>query len=248
MSSFRILALCVLIVSLLTTACCGGSSSADEIAIEDTIRGYITTYNAGNLAQCLTYFTDYEDETEALASLSFMRGFLGEITLQSIDDLAISGETATATVTILIWGEPDTDQMHLRKENGVWKIVWWVQEPQSPSPIPPEVCLPGTGELAPELQGRVRVEHCLWLEEDGVLYGCYQVWHIGGEVVCPFLIVYAYDAAGQEIFLESWGGIVGQGGCIGCCDIHSGMEYGLHTTVTHYKIIVESSPPEYCIW
>jgi len=34
MNSFRILALYVLIIGLLTTACCGGSSSADEIAIK----------------------------------------------------------------------------------------------------------------------------------------------------------------------------------------------------------------------
>jgi len=233
----KLILLCLLIVGL-SMACGGGAANDERAAIEDTIRGYVRTFNAGDFTQCLTYFIDYGDEAEALASLSWMRGFLGEITLQGIDDIAISGETATALVTSLIWGEPDTDQMHFKKENGVWKIVW-AQDTSPPPSIPTEECLPGTVTVAPELQGIVQVEHCLWLEEDGEFYVWYQVWNIGAQTVCPYISLYAYDAGGQEYHLESLGGIVGPGSCMGCCD-GGGWPVGL-LTVTHYKIIVEST-------
>jgi hypothetical protein len=51
----------------LAMASCGGGSSREATAIEDTIRGYLTTFNAGDFTQCLTYFTGYEDEDDALA-------------------------------------------------------------------------------------------------------------------------------------------------------------------------------------
>lgn len=96
----------------------------EHSAIEDTIRGYVETYNAQDYAQCLTYFTDYGDEADALGALEFFRSLSGELEYRKIKDIAISGQTATATVVFVIGGEEATDQMQLKKVNGKWKIIW----------------------------------------------------------------------------------------------------------------------------
>ena len=96
----------------------------EHSAIEDTIRGYVETYNAQDYAQCLTYFTDYGDEADAVGALEFFRSLSGELEYRQIKDIAISGQIATATVVFVIGGEEATDQMQLKKVNGKWKIIW----------------------------------------------------------------------------------------------------------------------------
>jgi len=63
----RRLLVCMMVVGLLAMASCGGGSSREATAIEDTIRGYLAAYNAEEFGTCLTYFTGYEDEDDALA-------------------------------------------------------------------------------------------------------------------------------------------------------------------------------------
>jgi len=120
-----------MIVGLLSIVSCGGGKADDTAVIEDTIGGYVTTFNAEDFIQCLTYFTDYEDKEDALAFLSFMRSLSGKLELKKIEDIAISppavlrsGQTATASVTFTITGEESTDQMQLKKVDGLWKIIW----------------------------------------------------------------------------------------------------------------------------
>ena len=88
----RILLVCLLVVGLLLMASCGGGYSreaTDATAIEDTIRGYFTTFNAEDFDKCLTYFTDYEDKEDALAFLSFIRSLSVPLELREIKDIAI---------------------------------------------------------------------------------------------------------------------------------------------------------------
>jgi len=127
----RILLVCLLAIGLLVMASCGGGSSREATAIEDTIRGYVTTFNAGDFTRCLTYFTDYGDEGDALAFLSYMRSLSGPLELREVKDIAIfppavpgGGQTATANVTFTITGEESTTQIRLEKVNGHWKIIW----------------------------------------------------------------------------------------------------------------------------
>jgi hypothetical protein len=119
----RVLLIFILVLGL-STACGGESANGERVAIEDTIRGYVTTWNAQDFAQCLTYFTGYGDEEEALAALSYMRGLSGELELREIGDIAITNQTATATVVFTISGEEGTDELQLKKVDGHWKIVW----------------------------------------------------------------------------------------------------------------------------
>ena len=119
----RALLIFILVLGL-STACGRKAANSDHVAIENTIRGYVTTYNAQDYAQCLTYFTGYGDEEEALASLSRMRGLSGELELRKIGDIVITDQTARANVAFTILGEEGTDQILLKKADGHWKIVW----------------------------------------------------------------------------------------------------------------------------
>jgi hypothetical protein len=139
--------LTVLLTATLLMAC-GRDMSKDEAAtIEDTIRGYVVTFNAENFDKCLTYFTDYEDKEDALVFLSFIRSLSGPLELLEIKDIVIfppavpgSSHTATATVTFTITGEESTDQIQLKKVNDQWKIVWEQEQEgttEEPAATPP---------------------------------------------------------------------------------------------------------------
>ena len=124
----RILVVCMLVVWLLLMASCGDGTSraaTAATAIEDTIRGYVTTFNAGDFTQCLTYFTDHGDEGDALAFLSYMRSLSGPLELRETKDIACATpQIAIATVVFTIVGEESTDQIRLKKVDAKWKIIW----------------------------------------------------------------------------------------------------------------------------
>jgi hypothetical protein len=103
---------------------CGGSANGDKWAIEQTIRGYFSTYNACNYEECLTYFTDYGDKEDALSQLAAFRGLSGELTLVRIGGITIENSTATAEVIGTMHGQTDSQSMTLRREGGRWKILW----------------------------------------------------------------------------------------------------------------------------
>jgi len=123
----RILSVLVVVLAVLlavgTLVACGEGVN-DERAIEDTIEGYVETYNSQDFVQCLTYFSDYGNEADALAFLAYMRSISGELELVEVKDILISYTTASATVVFIIAGEESTDQMQLRQVNSKWKIVW----------------------------------------------------------------------------------------------------------------------------
>jgi hypothetical protein len=124
--------LAISIVAAMALAGCGGGDGDSEVAaIEDTIEGYVKTYNAGDFDQCLTYFTGYGDAEEARAFLSFMRNVSGELELRQVKETviappAVPGGSRTATVTVVfrVAGDDATDQMQLREVDGQWKLAW----------------------------------------------------------------------------------------------------------------------------
>ena len=126
----KVLVTCLILVALgMSCGGGGGESNGDSADIRDTIEGFYSAYNARQYGQCLTYFTDYGDETEALNQLTAVRQLTGEWTLKSIKNIQISGSTATAQVTATIGGETETDPMELKKVGGQWKLVWESTEP-----------------------------------------------------------------------------------------------------------------------
>ena len=137
--------------------------------------------------------------------------------------------------------------MQLKKADDRWKIVWAEEQPlrstptQEPPPYPPiqtEGCLPSSVEVAPELQGALNVEHCLWSEEDGQLWVAWRILNTEDRAVALTVELYVYAAEGQELLLESFGGSMeGPGSCLGYCDGGGSIAT---ITITHYRIVVSS--------
>ena len=120
----RFLIVLAMLAVLLSVAACSSGGTGDTEAIKDTIEGYVTAYNAGDFAKCLTYFTDFGEEDDALAFLSSLRDMSGELTLQEVKDISVSGQMATAKVVFTVGSEQGTDEMQLKKVQGQWRILW----------------------------------------------------------------------------------------------------------------------------
>ena len=241
------LASVMVLAALFSVSCSSGEENGDSAAIEGTIRGYVNTYNAEDFVQCLTYFTGYDDEEDARAFLSYMRNLSGEMELKKVKDVSVSTPTtATATVMFTMLGENSTDQMHMMKVGGEWKIVW---EEESPAPTPTpeptqyggirtEGCFPSTVEVEPALQGVVQVKHCLWAE-GGELYEAWSVLNTGDHMVVLSFEFYVYDAEGQESLLEYASNTeVQPGSYMADCSPCGAMA---PPSTTHYRIVVSSS-------
>lgn len=120
----------ILIIFLLATlsfVACGSSDvAADQAAIEKVIRGYVSSYNASNFDETLTYFTGFADRQDALSYLAFLRSQSGELTLVNFDPegIAVEGSTAKVPAEFRIMGEVGFQWIHLKKEEGNWKILW----------------------------------------------------------------------------------------------------------------------------
>ena len=101
-----------------------GCAKSDEQAVEDSIRGMIAAYNAEDYDKCMTYLDGVTDgeEAEIKAGLAMVHGFIGEITIDKIENVTVNGSTATAKVTFKMGEETDTSEMTLTKVDGKWKM------------------------------------------------------------------------------------------------------------------------------
>ena len=123
-----------LAIALVGCACDNGTEAADSAAIRDTIYGYVDAYNAEDYQLCLTYLTGWDpssSEDDQISLMQVARGTTGRMTIESIENISISGSTATATVTSS-WENPDAEgrttnapgvKVTLRKDGGTWKHV-----------------------------------------------------------------------------------------------------------------------------
>jgi hypothetical protein len=125
LSSIVIIPLMLLLLTLLFVSC-GGNTSQDKVAIEQVIRGYVSSYNASNFEDTLACFTGYDDYQDALAYLVFLRSLSGEITLVNFDaaSISVTGNTARVPVDFIIMNELSSQWINLEKVNGNWKILW----------------------------------------------------------------------------------------------------------------------------
>lgn len=223
--------------------------------LEDTVKGYLTAYNAEDFTTCLTYFTDYGDEEEALAFLSYMRNLSGPLEFRETKGIAIippvapgSGQTATVTVVFTIGGEEGTDQLQLKEVNGKWKIIWEQEATTGESAAIEDAgevaaILPGSVEIAPEFQGTLQVEHRLWMGEDGQLRVTYLVRNIGDPPTTHLVaICEIYNAEGELLIYLNPSGILGPGEGMGVRDLWNPQD---HTDIpiqsaAYYKIVVKS--------
>lgn len=116
------LATILLLLPALAINC--GSSGEDSKAIEDTIRGFVSSYNDSDFDKCMDYFTGFSEQEKIglTASLTSDRTTLGKIILTSIGKITIDGSTATAEVSSTQNTESSTDSLYLSKTDGKWKI------------------------------------------------------------------------------------------------------------------------------
>lgn len=135
--SKHLLALALVVALAVVLAGCGsetGPETGDTAAIRDTIYGYVDAYNAKDYQRCLSYLTGWRpsySEDDALSLIQVARESTGLMTVEKIEDITISGSTATAVVTSS-WENPDAhgkltnapgEVVNLNKDGGTWKQV-----------------------------------------------------------------------------------------------------------------------------
>jgi len=120
-----IVVLTVLLVAASLFVACGNSVN-DKAAIEDTIRGYVSTFNNYHFEKTLDYFTGYGNHDDAIAYLAYLRDLSGELILVNFtqDSIAITGNTARVPVEFIIMGEQSSQWLYLQKESDGWRILW----------------------------------------------------------------------------------------------------------------------------
>jgi hypothetical protein len=123
-----------LAVVLTGCACESGTTTGDSEAIRDTIYGFVDAYNGKDYQKCLSYLTGWDDSSSEEAQISLLemaRGFTGWMTVEKIENITISGSTATAIVTSS-WEYPDEDglytnapgvEVNLMKDGDTWKYL-----------------------------------------------------------------------------------------------------------------------------
>ena len=135
--SKHLLALALVVALAVVLVGCGsetGPETGDAAAVRDTIYGYVDAYNAKDYQRCLSYLTGWRpsySEDDALSLIQVARESTGLMTVEKIEDITISGSTATAVVTSS-WENPDADGkltnapgevVNLNKDGGTWKQV-----------------------------------------------------------------------------------------------------------------------------
>jgi PKD repeat protein len=116
------LAVVLMLLPALAMNCGNGNGNGDTAAIKSVIRDMWDAFNEGDYARCLSYSTNYGDADEQISEMTAIKIFTGNGTVKRIDNINISGSTATASVTLQVAGQTDTEEVELVKTDGGWKI------------------------------------------------------------------------------------------------------------------------------
>ena len=122
--SRRMLAIALIVV--FAALLVGGCSDTKEETIEYTIRDYFSAYNAEDWDMCLGHIDDTNNvgESAIQSVLQMARAATGEVTVDSVENITVSGTSATADVKITYGGQSETKEYPLVKKDGSWKISW----------------------------------------------------------------------------------------------------------------------------
>ena len=104
----------------------GGCSDTKEETIEYTIKDFYAAYNAQDWEVCLGHIDDTNNVGESTieSMLQMARAATGEVTVDSVTKINITGSTATADVKITSGGQSETKEYPLVKKDGNWKMSW----------------------------------------------------------------------------------------------------------------------------
>lgn len=131
------LALAVLMPVAVVLAGCGGTTDADSAAIESTIEGFYSAFNAQDWSKCAGYVDDSQNwgASTIRSALQMSYAVTGRVTVETITNIDISGSTATAEVGLTYGGESETMELPLTKKDGRWKISWQSAEVSRPTTV-----------------------------------------------------------------------------------------------------------------
>jgi hypothetical protein len=131
----HLLALALVVGLAVVLAGCSksGTETGDSAAITSTINGYVEAYNARDYQKCLSYLTGWDpasSEEDRISVVRLARGYSGQMTIEKIEEITITGSAATARVTSS-WENPDADgnltnapgeEVNLKKDGGTWRL------------------------------------------------------------------------------------------------------------------------------
>jgi len=105
-----------------------GCSDTQEETIEFTIRDYYSAYNAEDWDICLGHIDDTNNVGASViqSALQQSKAATGKVTVDRVENIDISGLSATADVTLSWAGNAggDTQKWTLVKKNGDWRISY----------------------------------------------------------------------------------------------------------------------------
>jgi hypothetical protein len=108
----------------------GGCSETQEETIENTTRDYYSAYNAEDWDMCLGHIYDTNNVGASViqSALQQSRAATGEVTVVRVENVSISGTSATADVTLSWAGNTagETQKGTFVKKGGVWKISYQI--------------------------------------------------------------------------------------------------------------------------
>jgi hypothetical protein len=101
-----------------------GSKKSEIPAVEASINGFADAYASEDYQTCVGYLTETTDSTRdtIIQQLSGFHQITPKIQMDSIDNVAVNGSTATADVTLTVLSKQATVKMTLSKSDGTWKF------------------------------------------------------------------------------------------------------------------------------
>ncbi len=114
------------LIAVLAAVLVAGCSDTAEETIKYTIEDYYSAYNARDWDGCLGHIDDTNNAGASVIQsvLQMARAATGEVTVDSVENITISGLSATADVKITYGGQSETKEYPLVKKDGSWKILW----------------------------------------------------------------------------------------------------------------------------
>ena len=114
------------LIAVFAAVLVGGCSDTKEETIEYTIKDFYAAYNAEDWEVCLGHIDDTNNVGESAieSMLQMARAATGEVTVDSVTKINITGSTATADVKITSGDQSETKEYPLVKKDGSWKISW----------------------------------------------------------------------------------------------------------------------------
>jgi hypothetical protein len=114
------------LIAVFAAVLVGGCSDSEEATIKYTIKDYYAAYSAEAWEACLGHIDDTNaaGATMIESTLKTARATTGEVTVESVTNINITGSTATANVKITYGDQSESKLYSLVKKDGSWKIAW----------------------------------------------------------------------------------------------------------------------------